>query len=139
LLVFLFHSAPLKYDFVSYLRIGQGARWNFQHCLRCTYCAVSVGPAIYSPISLVSRQSLIKLGRSKPSTGQTIPQVEVRISRLSTLKSVRISELLLRQPMSNAAGQETSCRRRFVLLQSPLAALRFIIKGLTFAYANHDP
>src|ERR1044072_6587443 len=58
------------------------------------------GPAIYRPISLVSRKALIKLGRSKPSTGPTIPEVAVRISRLSNLKSVRISELLLSQPIS---------------------------------------
>jgi len=37
-------SAPFGAALVqdSYERLGQGLRWNFQHRLRCTYCAISV-------------------------------------------------------------------------------------------------
>ena len=37
-------SAPFGAALVqdSYERLGQGLRWNFQHRLSCTYCAISV-------------------------------------------------------------------------------------------------
>ena len=100
LLRLLFHSSlACKYDFVSYLRIGQGARWTSSTGCVAPTVPVSVGPAIYiSPISVVSRKAYL----GQPSLGEPLAKTCRQMTTLFTVQN--------RHMTTTASPTDVKCR-----------------------------
>ena len=108
-----------------------GARWNFQHWLRGTYYASSPWT------SHLRKSDLCIISKADEDPSSLVEPLAKAGWQLPTL--FRVQDWQFRTPTSSNRFQMPRAKRQVVVggSQFPFAALRFIIKGLTFANANH--